>query len=188
MVMALSEVVRSNAQRTAALVKWTLDRERRRRSSPVSSMRSFWGLLLAYWLSERWREAWGLTFLILLLTGLSAQASVWFALTSGELVNRIANFHHPTVPTTPSSLLSTAGTLAAIAITRDAGFTAVRHFSRPRSTGNGASGWTNASTGRCSIPTTPISTFSRTGLVPRRRMRAHRPTTSTREYRKRSRA
>ncbi len=91
-------------------------------------MRSFWGLLLAYWLSERWREAWGLTFLILLLTGLSAQASVWFALTSGELVNRIANFHHPTVPTTPWSLLTTAATLAAIAITRDAGFTAVRHF------------------------------------------------------------
>lgn len=91
-------------------------------------MRSFWGLLLAYWLSERWREAWGLTFLILLLTGLSAQASVYFALTSGELVNRIANFHHPTVPTTPSSLLITAATLAAIAIIRDAGFTAVRHF------------------------------------------------------------
>jgi len=91
-------------------------------------MRSFWGLLLAYWLSERWREAWGLTLLILLLTGLSAQASVWFALTSGELVNRIANFHHPTVPTTPWSLLTTAATLAAIAITRDAGFTAVRHF------------------------------------------------------------
>jgi len=85
MEMALSEVVRSNAQRTAALVKWTLGRERPRRSSPVSSMRSFWGLLLAYWLSERWREAWGLTFLILLLTGLSAQASVYFALTSGEL-------------------------------------------------------------------------------------------------------
>jgi ABC-type uncharacterized transport system fused permease/ATPase subunit len=91
-------------------------------------MRSFWGLLLAYWLSERWRQAWGLTFLILLLTGLSAQASVWFALTSGELVNRIANFHHPTVPTTPWSLLTTAATLAAIAILRDAGFTAVRHF------------------------------------------------------------
>ncbi|WP_244494731.1 ATP-binding cassette domain-containing protein [Ensifer sp. Root127] len=124
----MSEVVRSNAQRATALVKWPLRGKRRRRSSPVSSMRSFWGLLLAYWLSERWREAWGLTFLILLLTGLSAQASVWFALTSGELVNRIANFHHPTVPTTPSSLLTTAATLAAIAITRDAGFTAVRHF------------------------------------------------------------
>lgn len=91
-------------------------------------MRSFWGLLFAYWLSKRWKEAWILTFLILLLTGLSAQASVWFALTSGELVNQIANFHHPTVPTTPLSLLKTAATLAAIAITRDAGFTAVRHF------------------------------------------------------------
>jgi len=32
------------------------------------------------------------------------------------------------VPTTPSSLLITAATLAAIAIIRDAGFTAVRHF------------------------------------------------------------
>ncbi|WDZ81908.1 ATP-binding cassette domain-containing protein (plasmid) [Ensifer adhaerens] len=124
----MSDVVRSNAQRATALVKWPSGGKRRRPRSPVSSMRSFWGLLLAYWLSERWREAWSLTFLILLLTGLSAQASVWFALTSGELVNRIANFHHPTVPTSPSSLLSTAATLAAIAITRDAGFTAVRHF------------------------------------------------------------
>lgn len=82
----------------------------------------------AYWLSERWREAWILTFGILLLTGLSAQASVWFALTSGELINKIAYFHHPTAPTTPSALLATAATLAAIAIVRDAGFTAVRHF------------------------------------------------------------
>lgn len=82
----------------------------------------------AYWLSERWREAWILTFAILLLTGLSAQASVWFALASGELINRIAYFHHPTAPTTPSALLATAATLAAIAILRDAGFTAVRHF------------------------------------------------------------
>lgn len=122
------KVVRSSAQKAAALVKRPFSGKRRRPYSPVSSMRSFWGLLFAYWLSERWREAWVLTFVIMLLTGLSAQASVWFALTSGELVNRIANFHHPTVPTTPSSLLTTAATLAAIAITRDAGFTAVRHF------------------------------------------------------------
>jgi len=124
----LTDVVRRRAQRAKALVKRPFGEKRQRPSSPVSSMRSFWGVLLAYWLSNRWREAWGLTFLILLLTGLSAQASVWFALTSGELVNRIANFHHPTVPTTPASLLKTAATLAAIAITRDAGFTAVRHF------------------------------------------------------------
>ena len=91
-------------------------------------MRSFWGLMWAYWLSESWREAWGLTLAILLLTALSAEASVWFAVTSGELVNRIAYFHHPTAPTTPSALLTTAATLAVIAITRDAGFTAARHF------------------------------------------------------------
>ncbi|MEX2694818.1 ABC transporter ATP-binding protein/permease [Rhizobium mongolense] len=91
-------------------------------------MRSFWGLMSAYWLSQSWREAWGLTLAILVLTALSAKASVWFAVTSGELVNRIAYFHHPTTPSTPTALLTTAATLAAIAIMRDAGFTAVRHF------------------------------------------------------------
>ncbi|WP_183929541.1 ATP-binding cassette domain-containing protein [Rhizobium mongolense] len=91
-------------------------------------MRSFWGLMSAYWFSQSWREAWGLTLAILVLTALSAKAGVWFAVTSGELVNRIAYFHHPTTPTTPTALLTTAATLAAIAIMRDAGFTAVRHF------------------------------------------------------------
>ena len=112
----------------ARLIDGMPRRKPRQRLSPVSSLRSFWGLMWAYWLSERWREAWILTFAILLLTGLSAQASVWFALTSGELINRIAYFHHPTAPTTPSALLTTAATLAAIAIVRDAGFTALRHF------------------------------------------------------------
>jgi ABC-type uncharacterized transport system fused permease/ATPase subunit len=105
-----------------------LGHETRGPASPVSSMRSFWGLMRAYWLSESWREAWGLTFAILVLTALSAQASVWFAVTSGELINRIAYFHHPTTPTTPKALLTTAATLAAIAIMRDVCFTAVRHF------------------------------------------------------------
>ncbi|MBW8284562.1 MAG: ATP-binding cassette domain-containing protein [Rhizobium sp.] len=91
-------------------------------------MRSFWGLMSAYWLSESWREAWGLTLAILIFTGLSAKTGVWFAVTSGELVNQIAYFHHPTTPTTLGALLTTAGTLAVIAVLRDAGFTAVRHF------------------------------------------------------------
>ncbi|SDN14696.1 hypothetical protein [Ensifer sp. YR511] len=109
-------------------VKRLLGREAGSHTSPVSSMRSFWGLMRAYWLSERWREAWGLTFAILVLTALTAQASVWFAVTSGELINRIAYFHHPATPTTPMALLTTAATLAAIAIMRDVCFTAVRHF------------------------------------------------------------
>lgn len=120
--------MRSDARRTGGLIERVLGRQARGHAGPVSSMRSFWGLMSAYWLSESWREAWGLTFVILVLTALSAQASVWFAVTSGELINRIAYFHHPTTPTTPRALLTTAATLAAIAMMRDVCFTAVRHF------------------------------------------------------------
>lgn len=118
--------MQSHAWHIGAFVKRLLGRDSH--TSPVSSMRSFWGLMRAYWLSESWREAWGLTLAILVLTAFSAQASVWFAVTSGELINRIAYFHHPAAPTTPMELLTTAATLAAIAIMRDVCFTAVRHF------------------------------------------------------------
>ena len=56
-------------------------------------MRSFWGLMKAYWISDRWKEAWTLTIVIALLTALSSKASVWFAMASGELVNSIAFLH-----------------------------------------------------------------------------------------------
>jgi putative ATP-binding cassette transporter len=98
------------------------------RPGPVSSMRDFWGLVRAYWFSESWREAWGLTGVILLLTGLSAKASVWLAEASGELVNAIAFFHDPDSRSSLPSLLLTAGTLVAIVILRDAAFTGVRHY------------------------------------------------------------
>jgi putative ATP-binding cassette transporter len=91
-------------------------------------MRNFWGLMIAYWLSDSWRDAWGLTVGILVLTALSAKASIWFAVASGKLVSEIAFFHHLTTPTTLTSLLTTAATLAVIAIVKDIGFTAVRHF------------------------------------------------------------
>jgi putative ATP-binding cassette transporter len=97
-------------------------------TNPVSSMRNFWGLMSAYWLSDSWGEAWGFTIGILVLTALSAKASVWFAVASGELVSGIAYFHDLTTPTTLTSLLTTAATLAAIAIAKDIGFTTVRHF------------------------------------------------------------
>lgn len=121
-------VMRNDDRRSGALFQRMSDRGGRHSRSPVSSMRTFWGLMSAYWLSQSWRQAWGLTFAILVLTALSAKANVWFALTSGELVNAIAYFHDPTTPTTLTSLLTTATTLAAIAILRDAGFIAVRHF------------------------------------------------------------
>lgn len=91
-------------------------------------MRSFWGLLRAYWLSDRWKEAWGLTFIIIVLTGLNAKASVWLAVASGELVNSIAFFHSSTNVNPLSSLLATAGMLVLLVILKDLGFTGVRHL------------------------------------------------------------
>ena len=76
--------------------------------TPVSAMRRFWGLMRAYWLSERWPEAWSLTAVIILLTALSAMASVWFAEASGRLMSAIAFLHSPQNPTTPHGLSSPA--------------------------------------------------------------------------------
>lgn len=97
-------------------------------SGPVSSMRSFWGLMFSYWLSDRRREAWSLAAIIVVLTALSAMASVWFAEASGELVSAIAFLHHPEKPTTLQTILASAATLAKIVVVKEIGFTAVRHF------------------------------------------------------------
>lgn len=91
-------------------------------------MRSFWGLLRAYWFSDSWKEAWALTFVIALLTALSSKAGVWMAEASGELVNSIAFFHSDDNITPLASLLWAAATLVGIVILKDAGFTGVRHL------------------------------------------------------------
>lgn len=113
--------------------KWDLHPEDRKRKSlarptPVSSMQTFWGLLCAYWRSgNRW-EAWGLTAVIVLLTALSSIASVWFAEASGQLVSAIASLQNPVHPSTPAIILATAATLSAIVVTKEIGFTSLRHF------------------------------------------------------------
>lgn len=91
-------------------------------------MRDFWGLMRAYWFSDRWKEAWGLTFVIAVLTGLSAKASVWMAEASGELVNSIAFFHGEDNPDPLAKLMAAAGMLLALVIIKDAGFIGVRHY------------------------------------------------------------
>lgn len=91
-------------------------------------MLNFWGLMRAYWMSDRWKEAWGLTLVIALLTALSSKASVWMAEASGELVNSIAFFHDPTNLTPLASLLTSAGTLLLLVLIKDAGFTGIRHL------------------------------------------------------------
>ncbi len=70
----------------------------------------------------------GLAAIIVVLTALSAMASVWFAEASGELVSAIAFLHHPENPTTLKTILESAASLATIVVVREVGFTAFRHF------------------------------------------------------------
>ena len=91
-------------------------------------MRRFWGLIRAYWISERWKEAWALTIVITVLTALASKASVWMAESSGDLVNSIAFFHDPENPTPLHSLLTSGGWLLSLVLIKDACFIGVRHF------------------------------------------------------------
>lgn len=53
----------------------------------------FWGILFAYWLSERWREAWLLTAIVLVMTTLLSKASVWVAFASADFISSLASVH-----------------------------------------------------------------------------------------------
>ncbi|BCH25986.1 ABC transporter ATP-binding protein/permease [Mesorhizobium sp. L-8-3] len=92
-------------------------------------MRSFWGLMRAYWFSDSWKEAWFLTVVIALLTAAASKASVWMAEASGELVDAIAFFHDQERNTDPlQNLLTSAGTLFLLVLMKDAGLIAIRHL------------------------------------------------------------
>lgn len=91
-------------------------------------MRGFWGLMRAYWVSERWKEAWALTIVIALLTAISSKAGVWIAEASGELVNSIAFFHNPLNLSPLETLLSSAGVLLALVVFKEIAFVGIRHF------------------------------------------------------------
>jgi ABC-type uncharacterized transport system fused permease/ATPase subunit len=97
-------------------------------ATPVSPMRTFWGLMRVYWFSESWKEAWTLTLLIAVLTALVSKASVWIAESSGELVNAIAFFHDRNNGTPLTAILSSAGMLLFLVVLKDAGFNGVRGY------------------------------------------------------------
>lgn len=96
--------------------------------TPVSPMQTFWGLMKAYWFSERWKEAWLLTLIIGALTAAGSKASVWIAESSGELVNAIAYFHDPRNPSPGTLLMTSAVTLVLLVIMKDIAFVGVRHL------------------------------------------------------------
>ena len=91
-------------------------------------MRGFWGLMKAYWLSDRWMEAWALTAVIALFTAAASKTSVWMAEASGELVNSIAFFHDPGNSAPLPYLLNSAGLLVLLVFVKDAGIIGIRHL------------------------------------------------------------
>jgi vitamin B12/bleomycin/antimicrobial peptide transport system ATP-binding/permease protein len=91
-------------------------------------MRGFWGLMRAYWFSERWMEAWALTAVIALFTAAASKTSVWMAEASGELVNSIAFFHDPGNTAPLPYLLNSAGLLVLLVFLKDAGIIGIRHL------------------------------------------------------------
>ena len=94
----------------------------------MKRLTGFWGLLSAYWFSDRWREAWGLTVLIFAITTLLSKASVWVALASADFIASLANFHNMEAGVDPARVvLLAAGAYLGIFLARTAGVS-LRHY------------------------------------------------------------
>ncbi len=116
---------------------------RRPGKTPVSGMRGFWGLLSAYWTSERWAEAWSLTIAVFAITTLISKSSVWAATASADFLNSIVSFHTPTEGTDPVAVLMMAvAAFGGIYLARY-GAIGFRHFVSA-SLHRKARGWTQA--------------------------------------------
>lgn len=88
---------------------------------------TFWGLVSAYWLSERWREAWGLTVVVLAITLLISKAAVWAAEASADFIASLAEFHRAEAADPARVILLAALAYFGIALARSAGL-AFRHL------------------------------------------------------------
>ncbi|TKW65855.1 MAG: ABC transporter ATP-binding protein/permease [Paracoccus denitrificans] len=94
----------------------------------MQRLTGFWGLLSAYWFSERWREAWTLTVLVFAITTLLSKASVWVALASADFIATLANFHSLDTGVNPGrAVLLAAGAYLGIFLARTAGVS-MRHL------------------------------------------------------------
>jgi putative ATP-binding cassette transporter len=87
----------------------------------------FWGLVSAYWLSARWREAWVLTVIVLAITLILSKAAVWTATASADFIASLAEFHRADVADPARVILLSGLAYFGIAFSRSAGL-AVRHL------------------------------------------------------------
>ncbi|MDP3897416.1 MAG: ABC transporter ATP-binding protein/permease, partial [Mesorhizobium sp.] len=91
-------------------------------------MRTFWGLMAAYWLSERWKEAWTLTAVIAAFTIVSSKTGVWIAEASADLVTGIALFHDPRTLDPLNALTRSAIMLVGLVVMKEVGIIGIRHL------------------------------------------------------------
>ncbi len=94
---------------------------------PLKRLTTFWGLVSAYWLSDRWREAWALSVVVLAITLLLSKAAVWAATASADLIASLADLHQPDLVDPGRVILLAALAYFGIAFSRSAGM-AVRHL------------------------------------------------------------
>nr|WP_153020335.1 ABC transporter ATP-binding protein/permease [Paramesorhizobium deserti] len=91
-------------------------------------MTSFRGLMCAYWMSERWKEAWALTAAIFLLTAFVSKTTVWVAEASGHMMNSIVNVASASAEDPLLAIVANAGVLIALMLAKDVLLVGFRHF------------------------------------------------------------
>lgn len=94
----------------------------------VSQMTSFWGLMRAYWVSDRWKEAWALTIAIFIFTAFISKTTVWVAEASGHLMNSIVNVKSAPVQNPLMAIALNAGVLILLMLGKDVLLVGFRHL------------------------------------------------------------
>jgi putative ATP-binding cassette transporter len=93
----------------------------------VKRCTTFWGLVTAYWVSDRWREAWTLTLVVLAITAVISKAAVWAATASADFIASLAEFHRADDGEPARVILLAALAYFGISFSRSAGL-AFRHL------------------------------------------------------------
>lgn len=82
----------------------------------------------AYWLSDRWKEAWLLTLAVIALTAAASKSGVWVAEASGTFIAAIAGFHDRPNVSPLEEILTAAVMLVTFAAMKTVLFIGVRHY------------------------------------------------------------
>ena len=93
----------------------------------LSRLRTFRGVASAYWISEKWHEAWALTIIVFAMTTLLSKASVWTAMASADFIAALAEFHRSDAENPAGVLLLSILVYLGISLAKGSGV-ALRHF------------------------------------------------------------